>query len=158
MSIKRALNIFQGEQGTLRVILEYDRLSALEGVLEMEQSSPMLYVVGDTQGNGGLVYAIVVNHGEEKTTVVFRGTVTWGGVRAVFDGFRDELDNYKDQDLKTLLTMIEEEIAEVEGMMSLAMTRALTEPEDASMESFLWAGAQDNGSIDASCLCETYAW
>ena len=76
----------------------------------------------------------------------------------LFDGSRDELDNYKNQDLETLRTMIEEEIDEMEGMMSLAMTRALTEPEDASMESLPWAGAQDNGSIEASCLCETYDW
>mmetsp|Transcript_18139 Transcript_18139/g.32851 ORF Transcript_18139/g.32851 Transcript_18139/m.32851 type:complete len:1071 (-) Transcript_18139:185-3397(-) len=77
---------------------------------------------------------------------------------SLFDGSRDELDNYKNQDLETLRTMIEEEIDEMEGMMSLAMTRALTEPEDASMESLPWAGAQDNGSIEASCLCETYDW
>ena len=38
------------------------------------------------------------------------------------------------------------------------MTRVLTEPEDTSMESLLWAGAQDNGSIEASCVCETYDW
>ena len=38
------------------------------------------------------------------------------------------------------------------------MTRALTEPEDTSMESLPWAGTQDNGIIEASCLCETYDW
>ena len=38
------------------------------------------------------------------------------------------------------------------------MTRALTEPEDTSMEIMLWVGVQDNGSIEASCLCETYDW
>ena len=40
--------------------------------------------------------------------------------------------------------------------MSLATTRALMEPEDTSMDSLPWTGAQDKGSIEASCLCETY--
>mmetsp|Transcript_1026 Transcript_1026/g.2203 ORF Transcript_1026/g.2203 Transcript_1026/m.2203 type:complete len:680 (+) Transcript_1026:297-2336(+) len=73
------------------------------------------------------------------------------------DGSQDELDNYKNQDLDTLRTAVEDVVDGVEGMMSLAVTRALT-AEDASFEGLPWAGAQDNGSIEASCLCETYDW
>jgi len=76
----------------------------------------------------------------------------------VLDGSQDELDNYKNQDLDTLRTAVEDVVDGVEGMMSLAVTRALTVPEDASFDSLPWAGAQDNGSIEASCLCETYDW
>ena len=77
---------------------------------------------------------------------------------SLFDGSHDKLDNYKNQDLETLRTMIEGRVNEMEGMISLAMTRTLTTPENANMESLPWAGAQDNGSIEASCLCETYDW
>ena len=38
----------------------------------------MLFEVADLQGEGGLVYTIVANHTEGRTTVVFRGTETWG--------------------------------------------------------------------------------
>ena len=79
------------------------------------------------------------------------------------DGSQDELDNYKNQDLETLRTAIEDAIDGVEGMMSLAMARALTEPEDTSLDSLPWATelvSQENSSssIEASCLCETYDW
>ena len=90
---------------------------------------------------------------------------------AAFDGSQDELDNYKNQDLETLRTNIEEVVDGVEGMMSLAMTRALTtEPDIMVVDGnnggvsgggtldLPWAGATDNGSIEASCLCETYDW
>jgi len=77
---------------------------------------------------------------------------------ALFDGSRDELDNYKNQDLEMLRNTVEDAVEGVEGMMGLAVTRALTVPEDASFDSLPWAGAQDNGSIEASCLCETYDW
>ena len=78
---------------------------------------------------------------------------------SALDGSNDELDNYKNQDLETLRTQIENAIDGVEGMMSLAMTRALTEPGDGRGSLDLpWMGASDNGSIEASCLCETYDW
>ena len=76
---------------------------------------------------------------------------------AIFDGSHDELDNYKNQDLETLRTTVENAVDGVEGMMSLAVTRALTNDVDISVE-MPWSGAADNGSIEASCLCETYDW
>jgi len=97
----------------------------------------------------------------------------------LFDGSRDELDNYKNQDLETLRTAIEESVDGVEGMMSLAMTRALTEPDvDAPLEMPWGTGVVDGGggasqqqqhqqqgngndgsnNLEASCLCETYDW
>mmetsp|Transcript_7246 Transcript_7246/g.13157 ORF Transcript_7246/g.13157 Transcript_7246/m.13157 type:complete len:344 (+) Transcript_7246:184-1215(+) len=72
---------------------------------------------------------------------------------------RDELDSFKNRDLEVLRTAVEEAVDGVEGMMSLAVTRALTETEDASSaEGLMWDGAQDASSIEASCLCEVYGW
>lgn len=82
---------------------------------------------------------------------------------ALFDGSRDELDNYKNQDLELLRTAVEDAVDGAEGMMSLAVTRALTMPEDTSLDGLPWAASSKEGeksgsSIEASCLCETYDW
>ena len=74
------------------------------------------------------------------------------------DGPHDELDNYRNVPLETLRTEIEASVDGVEGNVSLAVTRALTEPEGEDADKLPWAGAQDCGSIEASCLCETYDW
>lgn len=76
------------------------------------------------------------------------------GNPSAFDGSHDELDNYKNNDLEILRNTVEESVEDVEGMLSLAMTRALTEGEDAVLP---W-GSEDSGSIEASCLFETYDW
>jgi len=76
------------------------------------------------------------------------------GNPSAFDGSHDELDNYKNQDLEILRNTVEGAVEDVEGMLSLAMTRALTEGEDAILP---W-GSEDSGSIEASCLFETYDW
>ena len=47
-----------------------------------------------------------------------------------FGGSHAELDNYKNLDLEAARSAVGEMIDGIEGMMSLAMTRALTEPED----------------------------
>jgi len=73
---------------------------------------------------------------------------------SAFDGSHDELDNYKNHDLEILRDTVEEAVEDVEGMLSLAMTRALTEGDEADLP---W-GADDSGSIEASCLFETYDW
>jgi len=73
---------------------------------------------------------------------------------SAFDGSHDELDNYKNNDLEILRDAVEEAVDDVEGMLSLAMTQALTESEDAELP---W-GSEDSGSIEASCLFETYDW
>ena len=74
------------------------------------------------------------------------------------DGSGDVLDSYKNQDLETLRTEIENRVDGAEGMLSLAVTRALTNPEENSMDSLPWSGAQDDGVLEASCLWETYDW
>ncbi len=73
---------------------------------------------------------------------------------SAFDGSHDELDNYKNNDLEILRDAVEEAVDDVEGMLSLAMTQALTESEDATLP---W-GSEDSGSIEASCLFEAYDW
>ena len=76
------------------------------------------------------------------------------GNPSAFDGSNDELDNYKNRDLEMLRNTVEEAVDDVEGMLSLAMTQALTEGDDTELP---W-GSEDNGSIEASCLFETYDW
>ena len=73
---------------------------------------------------------------------------------SAFDGSYDELDNYKNNDLEILRDAVEEAVEDVEGMLSLAMTQALTESDEAELP---W-GSEDSGSIEASCLFETYDW
>eukprot|EP00986_Skeletonema_menzelii_P015926 scaffold12989_cov157-Skeletonema_menzelii.AAC.8 len=76
------------------------------------------------------------------------------GNPSAMDGSIDELDNYKNNDLEILRDAVEEAVEDVEGMLSLAMTRALTEGDDAQLP---W-DSEDSGSIEASCLFETYDW
>ncbi|KAL7545507.1 hypothetical protein ACHAWF_008859 [Thalassiosira exigua] len=69
----------------------------------------------------------------------------------------DEFDNYKNQDLERLRTAVEESVYGAEGMMSLAMTRALMEEEEDDIN-LSWGGAEDPESIEANGLCETNDW
>ena len=69
----------------------------------------------------------------------------------------DEFDKYKSQLLEKLRSEVEDTIADVDGMMSLAMTRMYMETEDTPLD-LSWVGAEDLGSIEASCFCETYEW
>ena len=76
------------------------------------------------------------------------------------DGSQDELDNYKNQDLEALRSGVESAVVGVEGMLSIAIAKALTEPDETDMPWEMGEGdANDaNGIIEASCLCETYDW
>ncbi|KAL3792016.1 hypothetical protein ACHAW5_009291 [Stephanodiscus triporus] len=76
----------------------------------------------------------------------------------LLDGLTDEFDNYKNQDLEKLRNAVERSIDGVDGMMSLAMAHAYT--SDPSKDKLLewFGGEQDDGRIEASCLCDTYDW
>ena len=77
----------------------------------------------------------------------------------MLDGSIDEFDNYKNQDLETLRNAIERSVDGVEGMVSLAMAHAYTS-DHPKMDTLLewFGGEQDDGRIEASCLCDTYDW
>eukprot|EP00970_Alexandrium_tamarense_P008630 scaffold1637_cov195-Alexandrium_tamarense.AAC.21 len=72
------------------------------------------------------------------------------------DPLQDEFDNYKNQSLEKIRNGVEESVYGAEGMMSLAMTRALMEEEgDVDVS---WGGAVDSESLEANMLCETNDW
>ena len=68
---------------------------------------------------------------------------------------QDEFDNYKNQDLEFMRNGVEESVYGAEGMMSLAMTRALMEEEDENID---WGGAQDCASMEANIFCDANDW
>lgn len=68
---------------------------------------------------------------------------------------QDEFDNYKNQDLEFMRNGVEESVYGAEGMMSLAMTRALMEEEEENVD---WGGAQDCASMEANIFCEVNDW
>lgn len=70
---------------------------------------------------------------------------------------QDEFDVYKNQDLEYMRSGVEDAVYGTEGMMSLAMTRALMEDEDVDINP-TWGGAEDPESIEANGLCETNDW
>ena len=61
-------------------------------------------------------------------------------------------------DLEALRTEIEDAVDGAEGMLGLAVTRALTDPEGNGADGLPWSGARDDGVVEASCLWETYDW
>ncbi len=67
---------------------------------------------------------------------------------------RDELDDYKNQDLELLRTLIVESIEGVEGIVSMALTAALVETED----SMCWVIEKGHEWIEVVNLFETYDW
>lgn len=73
-------------------------------------------------------------------------------------GLQDEFDNYKNQDLEHMRSGVEGSVTGAEGMMSLAMTRALMEEEEEEEMNLNWGGAEDPESIEANGLCETNDW
>ncbi len=78
-----------------------------------------------------------------------------GGVRV--DALQDEFDQYKNEDLEHMRNGVEGSVYGAEGMMSLAMTRALMDDEDADVHPS-WGEAEDPESIEANALCETNDW
>lgn len=71
--------------------------------------------------------------------------------------YHDEFDKYKNQVLEKLRDEVEQSIQGVDGLMSLAMTRVFMEAEGKELD-LTWVGAEDPGSIEASCFCETFDW
>jgi len=69
----------------------------------------------------------------------------------------DEFDKYRNQLLDTLRAEVEVSIDDVDSMLSLAITRVLTSPEDTPLD-LSWIGGEDLGSIEASCLCQAFDW
>ena len=69
----------------------------------------------------------------------------------------DEFDKYKDEVLEKLRVEVEETIDGVEGMLSLAITNVFMDAEGAHLD-LSWIGGEDLGSIEASCLCQTFEW
>ncbi len=74
------------------------------------------------------------------------------------DTLQDEFDSYKNQDLEYMRLGMEESVYGAEGMMSLAMTRALMEDEEDEAGLTMWGGAEDPESIEANGLCKTNGW
>lgn len=69
---------------------------------------------------------------------------------------QEEFDIYKSKDLENMGDRVDGQVHGSDGMMSLAMTRALMEDEDATNPS--WGGAEDPESIEANGLCEANDW
>lgn len=74
------------------------------------------------------------------------------------DTLQDEFDNYKNQDLEYMRNGVEESVYGAEGMMSLAMTRALMGEEDADVHPSWGEAEGDPESMAANGLCETNDW
>eukprot|EP00804_Cyclotella_cryptica_P030467 CCRYP_008532-RB/>CCRYP_008532-RB protein AED:0.07 eAED:0.07 QI:129/1/1/1/0.83/0.71/7/454/716 len=71
---------------------------------------------------------------------------------SVFDGSTDELDNYKNQDIEVFRKAVEGILHDVDGMMMLAVTKALTESH------LISDNGCDNNSLEAECLYQTFDW
>jgi hypothetical protein len=76
----------------------------------------------------------------------------------LLDGLTDEFDSYKNQDLETLRNAIERSVDGVDGMVSLAMAHAYTSNPTVYGLLEWFGGEQDDGRIEASCLCDAYDW
>ena len=76
----------------------------------------------------------------------------------LLDGLTDEFDSYKNQDLETLRNAIERSVDGVDGMVSLAMAHAYTSNPTVGGLLEWFGGEQDDGRIEASCLCDAYDW
>lgn len=72
-------------------------------------------------------------------------------------GDGDEFDKYRNQLLETLRIKIESSVDDIDGMMSLAITRIFMEPQVSPLD-LSWIGGEDLGSIEASCLYEAFEW
>ena len=70
------------------------------------------------------------------------------------DADGDEFDKYRNQLLETFRSEVEVSVDDVDTMLSLAITRILM--EDNTPLDISWIGGEDLGSIEASCLCETF--
>ena len=80
-----------------------------------------------------------------------------GGGSHQVDALQDEFDQYKNTDLEHMRNGVERSVRGSEGMMSLAMTRALMDDEADDVHPS-WGEAEDPESIEANALCETNDW
>ncbi|KAL7517045.1 hypothetical protein ACHAWX_002003 [Stephanocyclus meneghinianus] len=71
---------------------------------------------------------------------------------SVFDGSTDELDNYKNQDIEVFRKAVEGILHDVDGMMMLAVTKALTESH------VVLDDGHDKNSLEAESLYQTFDW
>lgn len=71
---------------------------------------------------------------------------------SVFDGSTDELDNYKNKDIEVFRKAVEGILHDVDGMMMLAVTKALTESHVALDD------GHDKNSLEAESLYQTFDW
>ena len=71
---------------------------------------------------------------------------------SIFDGSIDELDNYKNQNIEIFRSAVEEAVHDVEGMMMLAVTNALTQSPTSSSHD------QDHSAIEAENLYRAFDW
>jgi len=69
----------------------------------------------------------------------------------------DIFDNYIDTQLEELREAVTSQVADTEGMMSLAMTQVLFAESDSTAEDIL-DGASNPSEIEANFLFETYDW
>jgi hypothetical protein len=74
----------------------------------------------------------------------------------------DVFDQYKDQNLETMRSNVENNLSDFEGIMSAAVTKALMGDEDAQLDpdELLW-GCRANpiaADVEASALCEVSDW
>ena len=72
----------------------------------------------------------------------------------------DEFDQYKDQNLETMRTGVEENLTGFDGMMSQALTKALMDDDSelVDMPDLRWGGTGDSTEIEATVLCEVTDW
>lgn len=71
---------------------------------------------------------------------------------SIFDGSVDELDNYKNQNIEIFRSAVEEAVHDVEGMMMLAVTNALTQSPTSSSDE------EDHCAIEAESLYRAFDW
>jgi hypothetical protein len=70
---------------------------------------------------------------------------------SMFDGSTDELDNYKNQNIEVFREAVEHAVYDVEGMMMLAVTNALTQSPSSASD-------QDHSVIEAESLYQSFDW
>jgi len=89
---------------------------------------------------------------ESLSTDSFDGTIS----SQISFGDGDEFDKYKNSPLEYLRMEVESTIDDVEGMLSLAITRVFMDTERTLDLS--WVGGEDLGSIEASSLYQAFEW
>lgn len=71
---------------------------------------------------------------------------------SMFDGSTDELDNYKNQNIEIFREAVEQAVHDIEGMMMLAVTNALTQSPSSRNDE------QDQSALEAEYLYSSFDW